>query len=132
LKKVVTKASKRYPFTRVKQRHGCRLAPDSGTGEAGSIVVVPQDAGRTGRVPGGTLGTPSRHPSSMSCEHEVEAEYLYPSDTDVLDVHEEAGNTIVTLAAPCPNCGTGLALEARVESVEDGDFELPLDDELYD
>jgi hypothetical protein len=92
LKKVVTKASKRYPFTRVKQRHGCRLAPDSETGEAGSIVVVPQDAGRTGRVPGGTL----------------------------------------SLAAPCPNCGTGLALEARVESVEDGDFELPLDDELYD
>ncbi|PSP41376.1 hypothetical protein BRC63_04255 [Halobacteriales archaeon QH_10_70_21] len=68
----------------------------------------------------------------MSCEHEVEAEYLYPSDTDVLNIEAEAGDVVVTLAAPCPECGTGLAIEATVETVEDGDFELPLDDELYD
>lgn len=69
----------------------------------------------------------------MSSEHDVEAEFLYSSGVDVLDIEEAAnGDVRVTFAAPCPDCGTGLALEAIVASVAEGDFELPLDDELYD
>ncbi|MES3517373.1 MAG: hypothetical protein PPP58_06900 [Natronomonas sp.] len=67
----------------------------------------------------------------MSCTHELEAEFLYPSDTDVLDLYEDGGLR-VRLALPCPECGTALELDAGVEAIEEGDFELPLDDELYD
>ena len=67
----------------------------------------------------------------MSCDHDLDAEYLYPGDVDVLDVYEEDG-VVVALAVACPDCGTALRLGAPVESVEEADFELPLDDELYD
>lgn len=68
----------------------------------------------------------------MSCDHDVEAEFLYPSDADVLDIAEAGGDIRVTFAVPCPDCGTGLSLEATVGRVTEGDFELPLDDERYD
>ena len=69
----------------------------------------------------------------MSHEHDLDPEYLYPSDADVLDIYGgEDGDLRVTLAIPCPECGEALSLDAGVDSVEEGDFELPLDDELYD
>lgn len=68
----------------------------------------------------------------MSCTHELDAEYLYPGDTDILEIAEEDGGISVTLALPCPECGDALSVTASVDSVEEGDFELPLDDELYD
>ena len=68
----------------------------------------------------------------MSCEHDLDAEYLYPSDADVLDIYADEGGIRVTLAIACPECGEPLSLDAPVERVEEGDFELPLDDELYD
>lgn len=68
----------------------------------------------------------------MSCDHDVGAESLYPSDADVLDIAGSDGEISVTFAAPCPDCGTGLALAATVDTIEDEDFDLPLDDERYD
>jgi hypothetical protein len=63
---------------------------------------------------------------------ELDAEFLYPSDADVLDISNDDGDILVRLAVPDPETGEGLELTARVESIEEGDFELPLDDELYD
>lgn len=68
----------------------------------------------------------------MPCDHELDAEYIYPSDVDVLAVDDDAGELRVNFALPCPNCGQALSLEATVDSVEEGDFDLPLDDEMYD
>lgn len=67
----------------------------------------------------------------MSCDHELDAEYLYPRDVDVLDVYDDDG-VRVKLAVPCPDCGTALELVASIESVAEGDFELPLEDDRYD
>jgi hypothetical protein len=64
---------------------------------------------------------------------DLDAEYLYPSDADVLDISNDGdGGIRVTFAVPDPETGDGLVLEATVDSVEAGDFELPLDDEYYD
>lgn len=68
----------------------------------------------------------------MACSHELDAEYLYPGDTGIVDIYEEGGELRVRLAVACPDCGEALSLEAAVEKVEEGDFELPLSDELYD
>ena len=68
----------------------------------------------------------------MACTHDIDAEFVYPSDSDVLDVYEEAGELRMALAVPCPECETGLELDASVETVAEGDFELPLDDDRYD
>ena len=57
---------------------------------------------------------------------------MYPSDADVLDISEDEGGTRVRLAVPDPETGEALVLEAVVESVEEGDFEFPLDDDRYD
>lgn len=63
----------------------------------------------------------------------LDAEYLYPSDADVLDIsNDEDGGIRIRIAVPDPETGDGLVLEATVESIEEGDFELPLDDEIYD
>lgn len=68
----------------------------------------------------------------MPCDHELDAEYLYASDADVLSIEDADGEVRVTLALPCPNCGQALSLESTVDSVEEGDFDLPLDDKRYD
>lgn len=72
----------------------------------------------------------SRNTDSVT---DLDAEYLYPSDADVLDIsNTEDGGLRIKLAVPDPETGDGLVLEATVDSVEEGDFELPLDDEYYD
>jgi hypothetical protein len=63
---------------------------------------------------------------------DLDAEFLYPSDADVLDISDSEGGIRVRLAVPDPETGVGLVLEAVVESVEEGDFEFPLDDDRYD
>ena len=64
---------------------------------------------------------------------ELDAEYLYPSDADVISIsNDEDGGIRVRFVVPDPDTGEGLVLEATVESVEEGDFEFPLDDEIYD
>ncbi len=65
-------------------------------------------------------------------EYDLDAEYLYPSDADVLEIFESNGEVRIRLAVPDPETGDGLVVEAVVESVEKGDFELPLDDDRYD
>jgi hypothetical protein len=65
-------------------------------------------------------------------EHELSAEYLYPADAAVLDVAERDGALVVTVAVPCPSCSETLALTATVETVEEADVTLPLDEEYYD
>ncbi len=65
-------------------------------------------------------------------EYDLDAEYLYPSDADVLDISSSEDGIRIRLAVPDPETGDGLVLETVVESVEKGDFELPLDDDRYD
>lgn len=68
----------------------------------------------------------------MSCDHDLDADYLHPADANILGFDEEDGDVHVKLALPCPDCSEALELDARVVNVKEGDFELPLSDELYD
>lgn len=68
----------------------------------------------------------------MSCEHDIDAEYLHRSDADVMDIYEENETVRVSFALQCPDCGETLVLDAGVERVEEGEFDLPLDDDPYD
>ncbi len=67
-----------------------------------------------------------------TCDHDLDAEYLYPSDLDVLDVYDEDGETRIAVALPCPECDAALRVGTAVTSVAEGTFELPLDDSRYD
>jgi hypothetical protein len=69
---------------------------------------------------------------SDTYDHDLDAEYLYPSDADVLDIFQSDDGIRVRLAVPDPETGDGLVLEALVDEIEKGDFELPLDDDRYD
>lgn len=69
---------------------------------------------------------------SDECAHDLDAEYIYPSDVDILETENDGDDVVFTLALPCPECGTALKVETRSESIVEGDFELPLDDSLYD
>lgn len=73
-------------------------------------------------------------PRDTDHEHELEAEYLSPSDTDVLEIEPGGGGLQIRVAVPCPECGQTLALDAQVDSVTEIDLELPLEDaeESYD
>lgn len=70
----------------------------------------------------------------MSCDHDLDAEYLYPSDAQILAIDEEGGQLRFVIAVPCPDCGQALKLTAPVETVEETSLELPLDDpeDVYD
>jgi hypothetical protein len=79
------------------------------------------------------LAVVSRHmATSETCDHDLEAEYLYPSDVDVLGLSEAGGELHVALAVPCPECDAALRVETAVTSVDEGEFDLPLDDSRYD
>lgn len=69
---------------------------------------------------------------SDNTDFDLDAEFLYPSDADVLDISSSADGIQIRLAVPDPETGAGLVLEATVDSIEEGDFELPLDEERYD
>lgn len=73
-------------------------------------------------------------PVDTDHEHELEAEYLSPSDTEVLEIEPGEGGLRLRVAVPCPECGQTLALDAQVSSVSEIDLELPLEDaeESYD
>lgn len=68
----------------------------------------------------------------MPCEHDIDAEYLHPRDATVMDIYEEADGVRVSFALECPDCGTSLVVDAGVENVSEGEFDLPLDDDPYD
>lgn len=63
-----------------------------------------------------------------SHEHDLEAEYLSPADTAVLEVEPDEDGLQLRVAVPCPECGQTLALDASVSSVSEIDLELPLED----
>ncbi|WP_330631507.1 hypothetical protein [Halocatena halophila] len=66
----------------------------------------------------------------MSCEHPVTAEYLYPSDTVVLDLYDQSDGGIgIRFAVPCPDCDTTLEMEAPVDSIGKTELEIPIEDE---
>jgi hypothetical protein len=69
---------------------------------------------------------------SDDTDFDLDAEFLYPPDADVLNISSSADGIQIRLAIPDPETGDGLVLEATVDSIEEGDFELPLDDERYD
>jgi hypothetical protein len=70
----------------------------------------------------------------MTCDHDLEAEYLYPVDADVLDLVDGPNGLAIRFALPCPDCGQALELEADVRGMKESDIDLPLDDaeEQYD
>ncbi len=70
----------------------------------------------------------------MSCDHPLDPEYLYPSDTAVVDLFEHDDGLGIRLALPCPECGETLELVAGVENILEANYDLPLEDaeELYD
>lgn len=72
--------------------------------------------------------------SDVSCPHEIDAEYLYPSDVEVLDLQGRDGTIRIRVAIPCPECGQALELTNIVEDIEESDLDLPLDDaeDVYD
>ncbi|WP_049927674.1 hypothetical protein [Halopiger goleimassiliensis] len=65
-------------------------------------------------------------------EHELEAEYLSPSDATVLEIEDEDGGLRLEVVLPCPTCNEPVRASAPVESVVDADVELPVDDSIYD
>ncbi|WP_435063276.1 hypothetical protein [Halobaculum sp. EA56] len=68
------------------------------------------------------------------CPHDLDAEYLYPSDAEVLALEDGDDGIRVTLAIPCPDCDAALELGMTVDSVERSALSLPLDDaeDIYD
>lgn len=65
-------------------------------------------------------------------EHDLDAEYLYPSDADVLAIRSGNEGLVVEFVLPCPECNEALRLTGSVTDVVDADLDLPLDDDLYD
>lgn len=67
-------------------------------------------------------------------EHELEANYLYPSDAEVLSIHSDDDSLVLQLAVPCPECGETLELFGTVSKITESELELPLEDveETYD
>lgn len=63
----------------------------------------------------------------MTCDHDLDAEYLHPSDGRVLDVYGD-GDLHFAIAIPCPECDQALRVDTRVESTEELDVDTPFGD----
>lgn len=70
----------------------------------------------------------------MACDHPLDAEYLYPSDVDVLDFVDRGGTPVLRVAFPCPECGQALETDLPITETSESTLELPLEDveEQYD
>lgn len=70
----------------------------------------------------------------MSCDHPLDAEYLYASDVDVLEFVDAGGTPVLRVAFPCPECGQAMEADLPVRDAEESSLELPLEDaeETYD
>lgn len=64
----------------------------------------------------------------MSCDHELDGEYLTTTDAAVTDLHGEGDEFRVDLVVTCQDCGQALELTLREESREETDVDFPLDD----
>ena len=67
-------------------------------------------------------------------EHDLDAEYRYPSDAEVMEIASRDDRIVFTIAVPCPDCDAALELTAPVEAVAESALSLPLDDaeDVYD
>lgn len=72
----------------------------------------------------------------MTCDHELDAEYLYPADATILDLYEdpETESLAIRFGLPCPDCETTVELIATVDHIGETDLEIPIEDteEEYD
>ena len=64
----------------------------------------------------------------MACNHDLDPEYLFPVDVDVLDLVSGPNGPAIRFAVPCPDCGQALELETDVRGKKESDLELPLED----
>ena len=67
-------------------------------------------------------------------EHDLDPEFLHPTDAVVLAIFERDGTLAIRFGIPCPECGESVEAVAEVTEIEKSDLELPLDDveEIYD
>ena len=66
------------------------------------------------------------------CTHPLDPEFVHPGDVDVIGVADDGDGVYFKLALPCPECSAPLEVHAGVDEVQEGEFELPLDDARYD
>lgn len=64
----------------------------------------------------------------MTHDHDPDAEYLYPSDAEVLELYNEDDSLAIRFALPCPDCDKTLELTATVDTIGETELEVPLDD----
>lgn len=72
----------------------------------------------------------------MSCDHNLDAEYLYPSDAVVLELYDdpEVDTLGIRFALPCPDCDATLELTATVDHIGETELQPPIEeeDDIYD
>lgn len=66
--------------------------------------------------------------------HEIDTEYIHPSDALVLELFERNNVLRIRFGVPCPECGESVEVVASADRIEPSDLELPLEDaeEQYD
>lgn len=64
----------------------------------------------------------------MACDHDLDPEYLHPSDGRVLEIYEDDDSLRFAIAIPCPECDQALRVDATVDSTEEIDVDTPFGD----
>ncbi len=64
----------------------------------------------------------------MSCDHELDSEYLTTTDSAVVDIRGAGADLRIDVVVPCPDCGQTLELTLSEESRRETDVSFPLDD----
>lgn len=67
-------------------------------------------------------------PPRMACAHELDSEYLTPTDSAVTDIRGSGEDFRIDVVVPCPDCGQALELTLKEERREEVDVDFPLDD----
>ncbi|MFB6220025.1 MAG: hypothetical protein ABEH90_01180 [Halolamina sp.] len=64
----------------------------------------------------------------MSCDHELDSEYLTTTDSTVVDIRGAGEDLEIDVVLPCPDCGQALQLSLSEETRTEVDVSFPLDD----
>lgn len=65
----------------------------------------------------------------MSHEHDIDGEYLAPSDGAILDIYGTGDDLTLEVILPCPECDQPVEVLFRnTGQVEESDIDFPLDD----
>ena len=64
----------------------------------------------------------------MSCDHELDSEYLTTTDSAVVDVRGAGADLRIDVVLPCPDCGQALQLTLSEDERTEVDVDFPLDD----